>query len=47
MCPFFEVLDAILGSRAASQPLVMLKNSTGVTVGDDIEGKYQAVTSDF
>ena len=34
MCPFFDQLDAILGSRAASQPNAVLESSTGVTITD-------------
>ena len=44
MCQYFEELDAILGSRTASQLQVVLENETGATVKLDIAGKYIAIT---
>ena len=37
-CPFFEELDAILGSRAASEPPLLLESASGSCSRPDIEG---------
>ena len=47
VCSFYEELDAILGSRAASQPQVVLENETGSTVRPDIGGTCIVVTITF
>ena len=32
-CPFYEEIDAILGTRAASSPAVLLESSQAETTG--------------
>ena len=34
VCPFYEEIDAILGTRAASAPLTLLESS-GTCISDD------------
>jgi len=35
---YFDQIDAILGSRAASCPIVVMENSTGVKARDELLG---------
>ena len=41
-CPYFEELDAILGSRAASQPPLLLDSASGPSTRPDLEGVYKS-----
>ena len=42
MCVFYDELDAILGTRAASEPQVVLENTTGVTPRPSVGGEIEA-----
>ena len=36
-CPYYEELDAILGTRAASSPPVLLDSGGGTQVGSEVQ----------
>ena len=38
-CPFYEEIDAILGTRTASSPAVLLESSEGLSGNNDTSGK--------
>ena len=47
MCSFYEELDVILGTRAASQPQIVVENDTGATVRPEIGGTWIAIAVNF
>ena len=40
VCQYFEEIDTILGTRAASEPAVILDSATGPSTTPDLEGIY-------